>query len=196
MVDLEFHQTGRRTARRWRGKALHTAPFLAGLYLCAALAPTGGMPPLIFCASLAMAGFLIALSAIDLASFRIPDELSLGLAVTGLAITALLDPTLLPAHIAMAIACLGGLSLLGTLYRRYRGHDGFGQGDTKLLAASALWVGFSGFASILLWASATGLAHFILLRLAGKRIGATSRIAFGPHIAFGLWLVWLYGPLA
>ena len=40
-----------------------------------------------------------------------------------------------------------------------------------------------------------GLAHFLFLRLSGKRIGSTSRIAFGPHIAFSLWLVWLYGPL-
>jgi leader peptidase (prepilin peptidase) / N-methyltransferase len=153
------------------------------------------MPPLILYASLAMAGFLITLSAIDLASFRIPDELSLGLGVTGIATISWLGPALVLTHAAIALGCFAGLSLLSVAYRLCRGHDGFGRGDTKLLAASAIWVGFSGFGSILLWASATGLAHFLFLRLTGKDIGATSRIAFGPHIAFGLWLVWLYGPL-
>jgi leader peptidase (prepilin peptidase)/N-methyltransferase len=192
---IDFTLGDRRPVRGWRLRAFRVTPFLAALYIGAALMPAGGMPLPIALASLAMAGILIVLSAIDLAVFHIPDELSVGLGVTGLATLSLLDPALALSHLTAAAGCFAALFLFGLAYRRYRGRDGFGHGDTKLLAASAIWVGLSGIASILLWASATGLAHFLFLRLRGKRIGATSRIAFGPHIALGLWLVWLYGPL-
>jgi leader peptidase (prepilin peptidase) / N-methyltransferase len=196
MVDrAAFQQTGRRPARRWKGRALRCAPFLAALYICAALVPAGSMPPLILCASIVIAALLITLSAVDLAIFRIPDEFPLGLGVVGLATMSMLSPALALAHAGFAVVCFIAFKLLGLAYRHYRGHDGFGHGDTKLLTAATIWVGPSGIASILLLASATGLAHFLALRLAGKRIGSTSKIAFGPHIALGLWLVWLYGPL-
>jgi prepilin signal peptidase PulO-like enzyme (type II secretory pathway) len=31
--------------------------------------------------------------------------------------------------------------------------------------------------------------------LAGGKLGATTRIAFGPYLALAIWVVWLYGPL-
>jgi prepilin signal peptidase PulO-like enzyme (type II secretory pathway) len=30
--------------------------------------------------------------------------------------------------------------------------------------------------------------------LAGAKLTATTRIAFGPYLALGIWLVWLHGP--
>jgi leader peptidase (prepilin peptidase)/N-methyltransferase len=68
-------------------------------------------------------------------------------------------------------------------------------GDMKLIGAGALWVGPSGILSILLWSSLTGLLHFLAKRVMGAELSAGSQIAFGPHLALGIWLVWLFGPV-
>jgi leader peptidase (prepilin peptidase)/N-methyltransferase len=78
-----------------------------------------------------------------------------------------------------------------------RGREGIGLGDAKLLAAAGAWVGWMGLPSTLLLAALSGLVYAIAARRAGgAALSADDRVPFGAFIGLGLWVVWLYGPLA
>lgn len=157
-------------------------------------------------ASVGLGWTLLALSAIDLKSFRLPDLGTLSLVVAGLALAALDLTGPLLAHAAAAALGYGALALVGALYRRYRGVDGLGLGDAKLLAAAGAWVGPNGLASTLLWGCLFGLATAALLAALNQRrdrsppeknaVGWRMAIPFGPALSLGFWITWLYGPIA
>jgi len=137
---------------------------------------------------------LLAAAAIDLRHFLIPDGLSLPLIPAGLAV-AVLEPRLDPlAHVIGAVA--GGVLLLAVreVYRRLRGREGLGLGDVKLFAAGGAWIAWQGLAFTLLIASLAGLVAVLALRLRGRVLSAGDAVAFGPFLALGIWLVWLYLP--
>ena len=151
-------------------------------------------PPL--WASVLLGWTLLALAAIDVRHFILPDALTLPLIPAGLGIAWLTEPDRLVADLYGAI--LGFLVLAGLrlAYRRLRGREGLGFGDVKLLAAAGAWVGWEGLPSVMAIAALSGLAAAALLSLKGERLTATTKLAFGPYLCLGLWLVWLYGPLA
>ena len=167
-----------------------------GYALLAAPALIWFMPPPAHLAATALLGAaLAALSAIDIESYRLPDYLTLPLAAAGLLLSVLLgwdEPWL---RMSGAILGYGALYLIAALYERLRGQPGLGLGDAKLFAASGAWLGLEGLPSVLLIASVTALALAGIAAAAGRNVAATTRIAFGPFLALGTWLVWLYGPL-
>ena len=138
---------------------------------------------------------LLALALIDARAGILPDRLTLPLLAAGLAVAGIFYPERLPEQLlgaGLGFALLWGA---GRVYRRLRGRDGLGEGDAVFLAAIGAWVGWQGLASVVLLAAAAGLA-FALLR--GARRGGLSgseALAFGPFLALGAWLVWLYGPI-
>jgi leader peptidase (prepilin peptidase) / N-methyltransferase len=146
--------------------------------------------------SAALAAVLIALSAIDTETFRLPDIMTLPLLAAGLALAALDGASVLQWHAVSA--ALGGLSLwsVNSLYKRLRGSDGLGFGDVKLFASAGAWVGIEGLASVLLVACGAALALVMIWRLRNPSLEASTALPFGPFLAFGLWIVWLVGPLA
>ena len=87
------------------------------------------------------------------------------------------------------------MALIASVYRRVRGREGLGLGDAKLLAAAGAWLGWQALPSVVLIAAACGLALALATALGGGKLGWTSRIAFGPHLALAFWLVWLFGPV-
>ena len=70
-----------------------------------------------------------------------------------------------------------------------------GLGDVKLFAAAGAWVGWQGLPSVLLIGAATGLAAALLLARAKGPPGPREPVPFGPYLALGLWITWLYGPV-
>lgn len=142
-----------------------------------------------------LAGALIAVSAVDITTFRLPDILTLPLAAAGIAIAAELewDPWWL--RLAAAVTGYAALTLVAMVYRRARGRDGLGQGDAKLLAAAGAWVGLEAIASVVLWAAGLAVVLLLAIRFMGYRLTATTAIPFGPFLALGTWIVWLYGPV-
>jgi len=146
-------------------------------------------------ASLALGWTLLALAAIDLRHLLLPDALCLPLIPAGLAVAWLLDPALLPDHLLGALLGFVAFAAIALVYRRLRGREGLGMGDAKLLAAAGAWLGWLALPSVVLIAAVVGLALALAGALAGGKLTWTSRIAFGPHLALGLWLVWLFGPV-
>lgn len=145
--------------------------------------------------TLALGWALLWLSAVDLRCFRLPDAGTLPLILGGLALAAAGGSGPILAH-ALG-AAIGYLSLagIGAAYRRWRGIDGLGLGDAKLFAAAGAWVGVGALPSVLLIACAAGFAAIGAARFGRAKIGWRTAIPFGPGLALGLWLTWLYGPL-
>lgn len=144
--------------------------------------------------SLALGWTLLALAAIDLRHYLLPDVLTLPLIPTGLAVAWLIEPAGLVDHVIGAVAGLGGFALIAWLYRRLRRREGLGLGDAKLLAGGGAWLGWQALPSVVVIAAAAALAVALAGALAGAKLAATTRIAFGPYLALGIWAVWLYGP--
>lgn len=135
---------------------------------------------------------LLALAALDLAAFWLPNVLTGALAAVGLVVGLLtpfgpgLDDRLLGGALG-----LGGLWLVAMLYRRARGRHGLGGGDPKMLGAIGLWLGWYMLPFVLLFACVLGLAAVAGLMLLGRRVGATTRLPFGVLLAAGAFALWL-----
>lgn len=138
---------------------------------------------------------LLALAAIDWRHLILPDRLNLPLIPAGLAVAWWLEPGRLPGHAIGALAGFVFVLLVAAVYRRLRGREGIGLGDAKLLAAAGAWVSWQGLPSVVLWAAAAGLLGALLQARRVGRLEPEREHPFGPYLAGGLWLVWLYGPL-
>ncbi|WP_088343238.1 MULTISPECIES: A24 family peptidase [Rhodomicrobium] len=170
---------------------------LGGAYLLLALAVLSrdAMPAGVLAATAVLGAALVALSVIDLRTMRLPDAITLPLVATGPLLTFALgwdDPLW---RIAAAAAGFLALYALARAYRALRGRPGLGLGDAKLFAAAGAWLGLEGLPSVMLWASGVALAAVLVALLRGQPVEASSRIPFGPFLALGFWIVWLFGPL-
>lgn len=146
-------------------------------------------------ATIVLGATLILLSAIDIRFLRLPNALTLPLLAAGLAFCVVFQWDDVRWRSAAAVFGFGILYGVAKLYFYLRGQYGLGLGDAKLLAASGAWVGIEGVPSTLLIASVSALCAALATQLAGRRIARNTRIPFGPFLAVGTWLTWLYGPM-
>jgi leader peptidase (prepilin peptidase)/N-methyltransferase len=146
-------------------------------------------------ASCALGWTLLCLAAIDFRHFFLPDVLTLPLIPAGLAVAYGIDPALLPDHVVGTLAGFAAFALITFAYRRLRGRDGLGLGDAKLLAAAGAWLGWQALPGVVLIGALSALALALARAAAGGTLSATTRIAFGSHLALAFWLVWLFGPV-
>jgi len=180
-----------------RGRCRHCAAPIGRAHLLVELACTGialwaaltGERGALLWAGCVLGWTLLTLAWIDAVSFRLPDLLTLPLLLAGLIEAALLEPDALAGRSLGAALGYSGFVLLAWGYRRLRGQDGLGAGDAKLLAAGGAWVGGLLLPEVLLGSALAGLAW----ALRHLRVDTQARLAFGPFLAAGIWLAWLYG---
>lgn len=139
--------------------------------------------------------FLLALAVMDARDFFLSDWLTLPLIPLGLAACWVLDADSLPEHVTAAAVGFVALVAIAWGYRWYRGRDGLGLGDAKLLAGAGAWIGLGGLGSVLLIAVCTSAALVLAGNYAGRQIQAETPVPLGTGIALGMWLTWLYGPV-
>lgn len=143
-------------------------------------------------AAAALAGWLlVALAWLDARHFWLPDRLTGALAVCAIGGALLGVP---PAPVDRLIGGTVGyasLTLIAWGYRRWRGRDGLGGGDPKILGAIGLWLGWQALPFVLVGASATGLAGVAVMALLGRRITATTQVPLGSLLAVAAFAVWL-----
>jgi leader peptidase (prepilin peptidase) / N-methyltransferase len=143
-------------------------------------------------ASLILLFQLLIVCWIDMRHLMIPNWLNLSLAVTGLTVsTQLLG---VPFYLAFiqGVVVFGVFWLLSYGYFQLRGRQGLGGGDVKFIAAASFWVGIVGLPWTILIASISGLALVVILHLMGHGTAANQRLAFGPHLALGLFGTWMF----
>ena len=145
--------------------------------------------------SCALGWTLLALAWIDSRHFWLPDALTLPLIPAGLAVTWVLKPDRVIAHTLAAALGFAALALIAWVYRRFRGREGLGLGDAKLLAGAGAWLGPAALPSVVLLGAIAGLAAALAARFGGAKLEAETAIAFGPWLALAFWVVWLHGPV-
>jgi leader peptidase (prepilin peptidase)/N-methyltransferase len=137
---------------------------------------------------------LAAVCAIDGRYGIIPDSLVLALAAGGALQAYLWGAADFWWRGFEAVLVFAAASLFRAAYRWLRGYDGLGFGDVKFVAAGTLWIGAEGIPGLLLIAVVSALASLLILRAQGHDLHGKQAISFGPHLAIGLWWVWVLGP--
>ena len=171
----------------WKDLAFAAGFALAGT--CAAL--WFRLPGAAVAATAVLALSLGTLMMTDRRFHRIPDVISLPLIPLGLAVTWVLWPESLTEHL-IAMAC-GGAAFLAVrwFYRWYRGVEGLGMGDVKLMMAAGAWTGLDYLAPIVLGACLMALAG-LLLHVGAGGLGRQTRVAFGVWLAPAILVAWLH----
>ncbi|WP_293877940.1 MULTISPECIES: A24 family peptidase [unclassified Sphingomonas] len=179
---------------RCRGCGARIDPWHAGIELAASaiglaagiVAPdAGGIAGAVF------GWLLLALAALDVIAFWLPDRLTGLLAATGLAAgVAGLDPSLVDRLIG-GIAGYASLALIAWGYKAARGHDGMGGGDPKLFGAIGLWLGWRMLPAVLVIASLIGLGVALFAHLTGRGVARDTALPFGALLAVAAYPAWL-----
>lgn len=141
---------------------------------------------------------LLLLGLLDLRHLWLPDRLVLLLLVSSLIPAALAvsdaGPPLPGGALGPLIGAALGFGMLwaaAALYRRWRGIDGLGAGDPKLLGAIGLWVGPVGVVATLLGGAIVGLLAAGGLAVAGRAPTARTALPLGSCLALAAFAVYL-----
>ena len=130
---------------------------------------------------------MLCAAVIDFETGYLPDVLTLPLIILGVGASALgyLPYISIAQSVLGAIVGYGAFRAIGAGFEKFRGIEGLGQGDAKLLAAIGAWLGLNSLPIVVLIASLSGLLYVGTKQLQGKGISAQTEIAFGPALAFG-----------
>lgn len=164
---------------RWRYPVIEVLTAL--LFLAAAWQFGSGAQAI---AAMLMLAFLVALAAIDLDTYLLPDGLTLPLLWLGLLVNV--QSLFVPLDQAVVGAMAGYLSLWSVywLFKLATGKEGMGYGDFKLLAAFGAWLGWKMLLPILLVSSIVGaVVGIALIAFAGH--DRAKPIPFGPYLILG-----------
>lgn len=134
---------------------------------------------------------LLALAIIDARHFWLPDRLTGALAIVGLVVGAMgIGPHLMDRAIGGA-AGYAFLWAIAAVYRDWRGRDGLGGGDPKLLGAIGLWIGWRLLPIVVVLASMAGLGVVLFWLLTGRGAARDDQLPFGTLLAIGAYPVWV-----
>jgi leader peptidase (prepilin peptidase) / N-methyltransferase len=135
---------------------------------------------------------LIAITVIDCKWQIIPNFLNASLMLTGLAhVYDGFWQTILYSAVASIVVMLV-LWALKIAYSKMRKQEGLGWGDVKFLGAATTWIGLAGLPWVVLISAISGLAFAVTSNVLGRSLGLKHRLAFGPHLALGLFFAWVF----
>jgi len=134
---------------------------------------------------------LLGLSIIDSQTTLLPDALTQPLLWLGLIASANAWVTLPLTHAVWgAVAGYASLWSVATVFEYFKGKEGMGAGDFKLLAALGAWLGPLALIPLVMLAS-TGGALVGLLLLWRRQLRADGYLPFGPFLALaGAVMAW------
>jgi len=148
---------------------------------------------------MAFAASLVCASFIDLDHYILPDRITIGGTVAGLALSPLL-PQLHNTTVwheallrsALGAACgFGALWLVAVLGKLAFKKEAMGGGDVKLMAMFGAFFGWMSLPFMLFMASLAGSVAGVFLIATGRREKTGGIIPFGPFLCMGA-LVWIY----
>ena len=134
---------------------------------------------------------LLTLAWVDWEHMMLPDVLTLPLVLAGLGATLLTDPQASWDHAGGAGVGYLAFRAIEIGYRSWRGRDGLGQGDAKLMAAAGAWLGLAPLPTVVVTAAVLGLAMAAALRLSGRVGASNGQMPFGPALCIAIWAAWL-----
>ena len=131
-----------------------------------------------------LSSILLVVALIDWRTFTIPNGLNLAIFVLGV-VRVITDPANWLSYL-IGMVCVSGLFLL--IYIASKG-NGLGMGDVKLMGAAGLLLGGMNILLAMIIGSVSGA---VIHSLRMKR-GAGKKLAFGPYLAFGIWIAAFFG---
>jgi leader peptidase (prepilin peptidase)/N-methyltransferase len=183
---------GRCAACGMRIKVRYPLVELAG-GLAAAYAALRFGPSLVALGAMLFCWCLIALTAIDLDTLLLPDDITLLLLWAGLVFNlgAIFAP--LGSAVIGAVAGYLALWLVYWGFKLMTGKEGMGYGDFKLLAAIGAWLGWQVLPLVILLSSVVGAVVGIAMIVFGGH-GRDKPIPFGPYLAAAGVIALFWGP--
>lgn len=135
--------------------------------------------------TLVLFGLLLGIAVTDSKTMCIPDRLTGLVALMGAAACFLYPEVGLVSRGVGVFVIAGPMLLVNAGIR-----DAFGGGDIKLMAAAGLLLGWQNILlSLMIGSIAGSVIHLALMKIQGKdRV-----LAFGPYLAFGIFISMLYG---
>lgn len=162
---------------------------LVGLAIGAAVGAVVQSPEAI--AGAVFGWLLLALAALDIVAFWLPDRLTGLLAVAGVVAGASGIAPALEDRALGGVAGFVALWLVATAYRRVRGREGMGGGDPKLFGAIGLWLGWRMLPAVLMLAALAGLGVVLSAYLRGRAMTRDTALPFGALLAIAAYPAWL-----
>jgi leader peptidase (prepilin peptidase)/N-methyltransferase len=132
--------------------------------------------------ALIFAWALIALTAIDIDTQLLPDDITLPLLWLGLLVNLNNGFTSLSSAVIGAVAGYLSLWAVYWVFKLTTGKEGMGYGDFKLLGAIGAWLGWKMLPVVILLSSLVGAGVGIAL-IVFTRHGRNTPIPFGPYLA-------------
>jgi leader peptidase (prepilin peptidase) / N-methyltransferase len=151
-------------------------------------------------ASLVLGTLMIAGADVDARMFLLPDTVTYGALLTGLAAAYALNPLqprlALQTALVRAVGTAALLLLLRWGYARLRRREGLGLGDVKLAAGVGAWLPLNAIPLCFAFAAGGALVLVMLEHLRGRKLTVTTRIPLGAFLCPSLWLVFYLDALA
>ncbi len=143
-----------------------------------------------------LGALMLAIAVTDARRYLIPNELTGAAAALALFRAAAIGPDAgwyaLLWTVGQALAIALPLLALMAGYRAWRGRDGLGLGDVKLVAVAGLWLDLPAlFAAIEFAALAAIGAYLLNAALKRRPLKSTAFLPFGLFLAPAIWLGWL-----
>jgi len=139
-----------------------------------------------------LSAFLLALSAIDIATYRLPNALTYSGAALGIALTLALRRDYLMSMIWGGLVGVGILMLMRLIGALLFRKESLGVGDIKLGAMIGLYLGPARTGGMFVLGVFLGaLVGGAMIIFGGRRFG--QKIPFGPYLAVGAILSLLWG---
>jgi len=174
------------------------ALYLGGGFLIALISAVA-LPWTSAVASTTLGTLMIAGADVDARTLLLPDRITIGALLLGLAFAPVLDPPEPWYAFGTAMGRAAGVAFVLAVvrwgYARIRSEEGLGLGDVKLAAVGGAWLAL---AAIPLWlglASTAALVAVVLARLRSQAIDRTTRVPFGAFLCPALWLVFFLNAL-
>ena len=126
---------------------------------------------------------LLILFFIDLETFLLPDFLTMPLMLIGVFKSLLYSDQIDPINSVVGVLVgFFALFITNAIYKLWRGVDGFGFGDFKLLAGLGAWFGAALILPIIVLGALVALLSVGLLSCVGRRLNLQTMIPFGPAL--------------
>jgi leader peptidase (prepilin peptidase)/N-methyltransferase len=145
-------------------------------------------------ASSVLGALMVAGADVDARNFLLPDLVTGGAALSGLAAASALDP--FDPWLGLAMAA-GGALLIGAAlwlarwgYAQLRHREGIGLGDVKLAAAIGAWLPLDVVPVCFLLATSAALIAILMAHWRGRAVERTAKVPFGAFLCPALWLVY------
>ena len=165
------------------------------------LAPAGSDEPGLLFGVRALVLFLglISLVWFDVRQFRLPNTLTLALAVAGLLFSAFWGKPEFASALCAGFIGYGLIWGLNWLFRRIWQRDGVGMGDAKLLAVGGIWLGLLSLAPLLMLASGIGILQLLFSRIilasTSEEAVQNAPVPFGFALAIAIWVLFSFRDL-